>query len=165
MFIVGKIIKPQGLKGEVKVEVITSFPEHFNDLDIVFIKKNEYEPLQIESSRLENNFLFVKFKEIQSRNDAESFRNYYLYIPEEKLRALKDDEFYHHQLLGMEVVSEDGTKVGIITDIENYPAHDMLVVLDSSKETHLIPIIKSIIKKIDIESQKVTIYVMEGLLG
>ena len=165
MYIVGKILKPQGIKGEVKIEVITSFPEHFNDLNGLYIKRDDFEPLEIEDRRFSKNFVFLKFKEIQSRDDAEALRGTYLYIPEKELYSLDEDEFYYHQLIGLKVFSEENDYIGEILEIENYPENDVLVVRDINKEKHLIPLVKDIIREIDVESQKVKIRLIEGLLG
>ena len=165
MYIVGRILKPQGIKGEVKTEVITSFPEHFNDLNELFIKKDSFEPIEIESRRFSNKFVFLKFKGIESRNDAEILRNEYLFVPEKELFSLEEDEFYNHQLIGLKVYSEENDYIGEILEIENYPEHDVLVVKDSNKEEHLIPFVKDIIREVDVESQKVKIHLIEGLLG
>ena len=165
MFIVGRVLKPQGIKGEVKVEVITSFPEHFNNLNGLYIKKNEYELLEVESRRFSKHFVLIKFKNIETRNDAESLRNEYLYIPEEELYSLGKDEFYNHQLIGLKVFSEEEDIIGEIVEVESYPENDVLIVKDSNKQEHLIPVVKDIIREIDVESQKVIIHVIEGLLG
>ena len=94
MFIIGKVLKPQGIQGEVKVEIITSFPEHFEHLSEIYIEQNKFVKLDIENRRFSKGFVFIKFKEIKSRNDAETLREKYLYVPDEELYPLKDDEFY-----------------------------------------------------------------------
>lgn len=165
MYLVGKVLKPQGVKGEVKAEVITSFPEHFNALKGLYIKKQNYEPLEIESRRVSANFVFLKFRGIESRKDAENLRNDYLYIPEESLYSLKEDEFYTHQLVGLRVYSEENDYIGEILEVESYPASDILIVRGSNEEEHLIPVVKDIIREIDVKSQKVIIHLIEGLLG
>ncbi len=165
MYLVGKVLKPQGIKGEVKVEVITSFPEHFELLSELFLDDKGKVALEIEKTRVSKNFVFIKFRNIQTRNEAETFRNKYLYIPESELLPLEDDEFYHHEIIGLSVFSEQGLYIGKIVDIEMYPENDMLAIKSDDKEIHLIPVVKELIKKIDIESQKVTIKVLDGLLG
>ncbi len=121
--------------------------------------------LEIEKTRSTNNFVYLKFKDFQSRNDAEALRNKYLYIPESELFLLEEDEFYHHELIGLNVFSEEGLYIGKITDVETYPENDMLIIKSDDKSIHLVPVVKELIKKVDIESQKVTIKVLDGLLG
>jgi len=165
MFVVGKVVKPQGVKGEVKARVITSFPEHFEQLSALYIEQNEYKKFNIEDMRLSGSFVFIKFKNIDTRDDAENLRNKYLYIPAEELYPLEDDEFYHHQLLGLKVYDQDNVYLGVVKEIESYPVNDILVVENEKKKIYLIPVVKDFIKEIDIESQKVTVHVVEGLLG
>ena len=165
MFIIGKVVKPQGIKGEVKAGIITSFPEHFEHLSYIYIEEDEYVKFEVEKTRLSKNSVFIKFKEIQTRNDAENLRNKYLYIPGEELYPLEDDEFYHHQLLGLKVYDQDNIYLGIVKDVEPYPENDILNVESENNKIYLIPVVKDFIKEVNIESQKVTIQVVEGLLG
>ena len=165
MFVIGKVVKPQGIRGEVKARIITSFPEHFEQLSALYIEQNEYIKFNIEDMRLSGDFVFIKLSKVDSRNDAESLRNKYLYIPAEELYPLQDDEFYHHQLLGLKVYDQDNVYLGMVKDIESYPVNDILVVENEKNKTFLIPVVKDFIKEIDIESQKVTVHVVEGLLG
>ena len=165
MFVIGKVVKPQGIKGEIKAQILTSFPEHFEQLSYLYVEQNEFEKFTIENTRLSGNFVFIKLEKIDSRNDAENLRNKYLYIPAEELYPLEDDEFYHHQLLGLKVYDQDNVYLGIVKNVESYPVNDILSVENEKKEIYLIPVVKDFIKAIDIKSQKVTIHVVEGLLG
>jgi len=165
MFVVGKIAKPQGVKGEIKAEIITSFPEHFEHLSNIYIKQDGFVKFEIEKTRLSKNFVFIKFREIKSRNDAENLRNKYLYIPDEELFPLDDDEFYHHQLIGLKVYDQHNSYLGVVKDIETYPVNDILNIESENKITYLIPVVKDFIKEVDVKSQKVTVQVVEGLLG
>ena len=165
MFVIGKVVKPQGIKGEVKAQIITSFPEHFEQLAHIYIEQDDFVKYDVEDSRLSNKFVFIKFKRVQSRDEAEKLRDKYLYIPDEELYPLQDDEFYHHQLKGLKVYDQDNSYLGVVKDIETYPLNDFLSVESENKQNYLIPIVKDFIKEIDIKSQKVTIHVVEGLLG
>lgn len=165
MYLVGKVSKPQGIKGEVKVEVITSFPEHFEELSELYMDEDVNCVVAIEKTRFAKNFVYIKFKNIDSRNDAEAIRNKYLYISEKELFPLEDDEFYHHQLIGLKVFSEEGLYIGKIIDVETYPENDIISIKSDDKSIHLVPVVKEFIKDINIETQKVTIKVLDGLLG
>jgi 16S rRNA processing protein RimM len=165
MFIIGKVVKPQGIKGEIKAEIITSFPEHFEHLVTIYIKRDDFVKLALENSRLSGNFVFLKFRGFNSRNDAENLRDNYLYIPDEELIPLENDEYYHHQLIGLNVYDQDDSFLGIVKDIESYPSNDILNIESKDKKTYLIPVVKDFIKKVDIKSQKVVVHVVEGLLG
>jgi 16S rRNA processing protein RimM len=164
MFIIGKVLKPQGNKGEVKVEIITSFPEHFVSLDSVYIEENEnWQAYPIESARLTGRHVFLKFVNIDSIDQAETLRNKYLYIEKDELSSLAENEFYIHDLIGMQVFDESGNCLGEIKDVESYPANDVYVV-DSPEGYKLnIPAIQDVVKSVDKEENKMIIHIMDGL--
>ena len=164
MFVVGKVLKPQGIDGSVKVEIITSFPEHFLDLKQVFIEKeNKKQAYSIEHVRLSNRFVFIKFAGVDSIEEAELLRNQYLYIEEQELVPLKKDEYYVHELLGLKVFDEQGNYLGVIRDVWSYTANDVYVVKNEQGGELLLPAIKSVIKKVDRQAGKMIIHLMEGL--
>jgi len=164
MYQVGKILKPQGIKGEVKVSVITSFPDHFKTLKEVFFEINSLKAITIESARLNTSFAILKFKDVHDRNEAEKLRGINLYIPEDQLHPLADDEFYHHQLLGLEVFSNEDEFIGKIIDVEATKANDIAIIKTEAGVTHIIPLVKEIVTQIDMNAKRVTINLIEGLL-
>ncbi len=164
MFIVGKVLKPQGINGSVKVEIITSFPEHFLDLKQVYVQsENNKQAYSIEHVRLSNRFVFIKFAEVNSIEEAEALRNQYLYITADDLMPLGPDEYYIHDLVGLKVYDEQGTFRGIVRDVLTYSANDVYVIETEEGKEVLIPAIKSVIKKVDRQAGTLTIHMMEGL--
>ncbi len=164
MFIVGKVLKPQGTNGSVKVEIITSFPEHFLDLKQVYIEKeNKKQAYSIEQVRLSNRFVFIKFIGIDTIDQAEQLRDHYLYITQEDLTPLGEDEYYIHQLVGLKVYDEQGQFLGVLKDVLSYASNDVYVVESESKKEIMVPAVKSIIKKVDLKAGTMTIHLMEGL--
>jgi 16S rRNA processing protein RimM len=149
----------------VKAEIITSFPEHFEELSELYLDEGLTESVEVEKTWFAKGCVFIKIKNIDSRNDAEALRNKYLYIPETELYPLEKDEFYHHQLIGMDVVSDEGEAIGKVEDIETYPEQDLLLVKKNAEVLHLIPLVKEIVKKVDVQARKVTIKIIDGLLG
>ena len=164
MYIVGKVLKPQGTNGSVKVEIITSFPEHFLDLKQVYIEKeNKKQAYSIEQVRLSNRFVFIKFIGIDTIDQAEQLRDHYLYITQEDLTPLGEDEYYIHQLVGLKVYDEQGQFLGVLKDVLSYASNDVYVVESESKKEIMVPAVKSIIKKVDLKAGTMTIHLMEGL--
>jgi len=165
MYIIGKIAKPQGIKGEVKVEIITSFPEHFLDLDELFIDfDGNLQTYSIESARVSNRFVYVKFNGVNDRNGADLLRNKNLLIPGDKLMPLEKDEIYVHDLIGMDVFNEDDTRLGKIIDVVSNESSDIYVLKNMNDKEFLIPAVKDIVKDIDKSARKIVIHVIEGLL-
>ena len=165
MYLVGKVLKPRGLKGEVKAEIITSFPEHFKRLKTLSVKTDsEWRTYTLSGAKLSSGYVFLKFAEIQSLENAELLRNAELYIEQEQLTDLSEAEYYIHDLVGLQVFDENERRIGELIEVESYPASDVYVVKTPDGKCHMIPAIKEVIKQVDIKSSRMTIHVMEGLL-
>lgn len=165
MYIIGKVLKPQGIKGEIKAEIITSFPGHFAELKQVHVKTDEkWQAYSIVYTRISNRFVFIKFEELNSIAEAEKLRNRFLYIPRSELTLLQDDEYYIHDLIGCSVYDENERLIGNITDVEEYSGNDVYLIKNSTDQEFRIPAIEQVIKEIDISRKKVMIHVIEGLL-
>ena len=165
MYLVGTVLKPQGLKGEVKVGVITSFPEHFKKLKVLYIKtKVDFEAYQVQQARVSAKFVFLKLDGISSIEDAEKLRSKEIYIKQDQLAVLKEGEYYIHDLVGIRVFDEQDNLIGQIEDVELAASNDNYVLLTQDGKSHLIPAIREIVKQVDIKNKRMTIHVMEGLL-
>ncbi|WP_146738011.1 ribosome maturation factor RimM, partial [Bacillus tropicus] len=95
---------------------------------------------------------------------VEHLRNMVIKVPEEDLGELEEDEFYFHEIIGCEVVSEDGELIGTVKEILTPGANDVWVVARKGKKDALIPYIASVVKDININEKKIKIHVMEGLI-
>jgi 16S rRNA processing protein RimM len=163
--IIGKILRPYGLKGQVCVKPITDFVERFKKLKRVYVGDNpvEVEEHQVVSSFLRDEDVILKFKGVNDRTSAESFSGKFIYIPEEELVPLPEDSFYVHDLIGLKVYDTNGNKIGVITDVWLLPANDVYVVESKGKEI-LIPAIKDVVKEVDLEKKMMIIELIEGLI-
>lgn len=165
MFVIGKILKPHGVKGSVKAEIITSFPEHFLELNTVYIEhENQKQAYSIEEARLSNRFVFLKFSEINDYDRADALRNHYIYIASKDLMPLEENEYYIHDLIGMRVLDEDGNFIGTIRDVWTYTANDVYVLQTEDGQEKLIPAIKPVVKSVNTKERTMVIHVMEGML-
>lgn len=161
---VGKIVNTHGLRGEVKVVPWTDYPEVFEDISTVYIKKkSEYEKLTLKGIKYQKNNLIVKFSEIQDINEAEKYKNQVLYAEREALGELPEGTYYIADLIGLEIVKEDGEKVGVVADVFNTGSNDIYDVKREGKKNLLIPVIDEVVLNIDIEAGKITVRMMEGL--
>ncbi len=154
-----------GLSGEVKCALMTDFPERFSPGRLVWIKTKEGDryPREIETARLSFPFVYVAFKGVATRNEADGLRGGAIEIPEEERAPLPPDHYYRYELVGMRVVLEDGTELGAITSVMETGGNDVYVVKSASREL-LIPGIKSVVQKIDLVKREMIIRPMEGLL-
>lgn len=161
---VGKIVNTHGLRGEVKVVPWTDYPEVFEDIETVYIKKKtEYEKLDIAGLKYQKNNLIVRFSQLKDINEAEKYKNQVLYAERDALGELPEGVYYIADLIGLEVVKEDGEKVGVINDVFNTGSSDIYDVKREGKKNMLIPVIDDVVIDIDIENGKVTVRMMEGL--
>lgn len=162
---VARVVKPRGLKGEVIADVRTDFPERFEGLsDVTGVKPDgERLGLKIEKHWFQQARLVLKFTGYDSVEAAEDLRNTEICIAEDQAVKLDTDEFYDWQLVGCNVETNDGTSVGIVTDVMRTGPNELLVVAGQGKE-HLIPFAAAICTEVDLEGKLIRIDPPEGLL-
>ncbi len=161
---VGKIINTHGLKGEVKIATWTDYPEDFEEIGKVYIKtKAGNEVLNILNVKYQKNNIIVKFKEISDINEAEKYKGLVVLADREDLPELEDGAHYIADLIGLEVVDEDGEVLGKLVDVFNTGANDIYDVKRAGKRNLLLPVIDEVVKNIDLQTGKITVHVMEGL--
>lgn len=161
---VGVITQTHGIRGEVKVFPTTDDPARFKTLrNVVLDTGRSYLPLEIESVKFFKQFVILKFKGIDNINDIEKYKKSPLLVSREDAVDLEEDEYFMADMIGMNVVTEDGTPFGVLTDIMETGANDVYVVETEEHGEVLLPAIKECILDVDIEAQKMTIHLMSGL--
>ena len=165
-FNVGKIVNTQGLQGELRVLSVTDFSEERfkkgSKLSI-FDDKNQFVvEVEIASHRKQKNFDIVKFKGLYHINDVEKYKGCSLKVAEEDLAVLEEDEFYYHEIIGLDVY-EGEQLIGQIKEILQPGANDVWVVARKGKRDLLLPYIPPVILKVDIPNGRVEVDIMEGL--
>lgn len=166
-FNVGKIVNTHGIKGEVRVISRTDFAEERYQVgNTLYLFRENQEPLKltIASHRTHKNFNLLTFEGYHNVNDVEAFRDGILKITESQLTNLDEGEFYFHEIIGCVVYTDEGEEIGSIKEILTPGANDVWVVKGPRGKDILIPYIEQIVKKVDIQNQKVIITPMEGLL-
>ena len=158
---IGQIVNTHGLRGDVKVMPWCDDPEVFHELAYVLIDNREYE---IEKSVIHKNMVLLKLEGINHINDAESYRNKVLYVPREELGDLPDGTYYICDLLGCDVETDDGRNLGKIRDIIKTGSNDVYVVEDDAKNQTLVPVIDECVKSVNIETKRIIITPLKGLL-
>lgn len=165
---VGKIVNTHGIKGECKVYSVTDFPEERyqkgSKLFLVHSTLSEPLPVTVESARLQKNTYIVKFKEFSSINEMEKFKDGALKVSEEDRLELEEDEFYYDDIIGCEVWSDDGSKLGTVKEILKTGANDVWVVKREQGKDILLPFIEDCILEVNPEENKVIVHVLEGLM-
>lgn len=161
---VGKIVNTHGLKGEVKIVTWTDYPEVFEDLEYVFAKKKTEEiKLNLKNVKYQKNNIIAKFSEINSIEEAETFKNCVLTAERDMLGELPEGVYYIADLIGCEVFSDEGENLGKISDVFNTGANDIYAVSLPQRKDMLIPVTDDTVKSVDIENKKVIVHLIEGL--
>ena len=160
----GQIVNVKGLKGEVKVNSFTDDNTKFERIPNVFIKqKGNLKEYSIEKVGYSKNQVIIKFKGVDTVEEAETLRNSYIVVDREIFGELPEGVYYIADLLGLDVYTEDGTHIGKVDDIFSTGANDVYVVKDELGKQRLLPGIDEVIKHIDIESGKIIVNLIEGL--
>jgi 16S rRNA processing protein RimM len=157
--VVGRIVKPHGIKGEVVVQPETDNPERLSRGAKVFLRDTE---TTIVASRPHQGRVLVLFSGIADRNAAESLRNVELQIDAEEAMELPDGSYYPHQLQGFEVVDAAGDPLGTLTRVEENPANDLWVVSSPAGEV-LVPAVRQIVVDVDLSARRITLSPPEGM--
>ena len=165
MLRVGVISSTHGVRGEVKVYPTTDDPERFLDLAQVTLDTGrEQITLEIQNVKFFKNMVILKFKGYDNINDIEKYKGKDLLIHRDQAVKLKEDEYFVTDLMGLKVVAEEGTVLGILKEVIPTGANDVYVVQPENGKELLLPAIKDCILNVDLEKGIMTIHLMDGLL-
>ena len=164
-FYLGKIAKKFSFKGEVLAYLDTDEPDLYENLESVFVECNKHlVPFFIESSSLhKNDFLRIRFEDMNTEEEADALLGNDLYLPLTMLPKLTGNKFYFHEVIGFDVEDKRLGIVGKIQSINDSTAQPLFEVLKGDTEI-LIPMIDHFLIKIDRENKKVIMDLPEGLI-
>lgn len=157
--VVGKVLAPWGTKGEVKVQSLCNSLERFAALERVYVGES---PLAIQGQRPHKGHLLVKFLGVDTKAAAERLRGAELEIPRAEAVPLKEGEYYYYQVVGLEVWSTAGERLGWVEDIFPTGSNEVYVVRGPQGQL-LVPAIEDVIKGIDLEGGRLVVELIEGL--
>jgi 16S rRNA processing protein RimM len=160
--IVGRVLKPWGYRGEMKVEILTDFPERFASLRSVFLG-DDAKPFSVARTHLHGNSVLLKLDGIDSPESAAKLRDQLVQVAIEDAVTLPSGKVFLYQLLGVRVRTIDGQALGEIKDVLETGANDVYVVHDGAREI-LLPAIPQVVKQIDLERGEMVVELMEGLI-
>ncbi|MFF8944701.1 ribosome maturation factor RimM [Streptomyces sp. NPDC014864] len=164
--VVARVGRAHGIKGEVTVEVRTDEPElRLGPGAVLATDPASAGPLTIESGRVHSGRLLLRFEGVRDRNAAEALRNTLLIAEVDPAETPEEeDEYYDHQLIDLDVVTEDGTEVGRITEISHLPSQDLFIVERPDGSEVMIPFVQEIVTEIDLEEQRAVVAPPPGLI-
>ncbi len=162
---IGRAVKPFGIKGEMKIEPLTDFPERFKDLRSVYLVSPAGKELvcEVTSVRYAGGTPYLIFGGYESPEKAKELNGWFLKVPEEEAVPLPEGSYYWFELVGMEVFSESGEKLGRITEVFETGSNDVYVMKRGGKEVY-IPATKEIVKQVDRKAKRMVIHLMDGLM-
>lgn len=163
---IGQIVNTFGIKGMVKVKPFTDdIQKRFSDLKKVYVvTKNNKKIYEIEEVKFHKDMVLLKFIGVDKIEEAELLRNSYLKVDRKDEPELDEDTYYVVDLLGLDVYSDDGNKLGVLDDIFNNGSCDIYVVKDELGKQLLLPAISEVIKEISIEEHKIVVHIIKGLI-
>lgn len=149
--LIGEVLRPQGIKGLVKVRPYTDDPERFAELENVFLKNGEkYRALTVQETNVREDGVYLRLDGAQSRDEAEKQRGWMLYVDRAHARELEENETFICDLIGCRVTDRQGRELGKITDVLQPGGNDVYVIRTPKGEM-LLPALKFVIPEIHTE--------------
>ena len=152
MLTIGTILKPQGIRGELKVKPYTDYAEDFKGLKRIFLDGEE---MKVLSVRIGAGAVFLGLKGVPDRNAAELLRGKDIVIPREDAPDPGEGRYYIADLLGSEFFTETGERLGVLKDIRQ--AATDIYTLDMNGKEVMFPAVKGVITSLDLENKKITV--------
>ena len=160
---VGVITTTHGVRGEVKVFPTTD-PERFLDLEYVLLDAGrEMKKLEIRNVKFFKNLVILKFNGIDNINDIEKYKKAGLYVTREDAVELEEDEYFIADLIGMDVISDEGEQLGTISDVLQTGANDVYVISSKGQKDLLLPAIHECVLDVNVEERTMKVHLMPGL--
>lgn len=164
-FFLGSIVKKHGYKGQLSAKLDTDEPGKYINLESVFVEKDKMLiPFFITESRLQKDFLQVKFEEVDDEETAQSLVGCELYLPLSFLPPLTGNQFYYHEVKGYTVIDKVKGIIGTVKEVSEHTAQALFVIVNNENKEILIPIEDHILSKVDRDSKSIEIDAPEGLI-
>jgi 16S rRNA processing protein RimM len=161
--IVGRIVRPHGVRGELAMKILTQFPEHLANLETLYVGPN-HTPRSLARLRRTPAGMIILLEGIANRDQAEKLRGALVHIHIDDAIPLGDGEVYLYQIQGIRVVSDTGQELGKLTGLIETGANDVYVVTNEQGNELLLPAIPDVIRQIDVTNQLMTVHLLEGLV-
>ena len=161
---IGKIINTHGIRGGLKVQLLSDFPERVKLLKRVFIEKDGYSnPYRVLEAKIHGRFWLLRLEGIEDIDAAKQQVGALITIPLSERVKLPPDTYYLDQIMGLDVFTGDGEYLGQVKDIIQTGSNDVYVVAAGKEPEILIPALKAVVKTIDLEAGRMEVDLPEGL--
>ncbi len=164
---VGRVSRPHGVRGELRVVLLTDYPGRLGQHAYFYLASPDSPEIvrryPVEKLRHHKEVLLLKLGGCDDRNGAEELRGQLVQIPTEEAVPLEEGEYYDFQLIGVKVEAESGESLGQVVEVLKTGANDVYVVRGSWGEV-LLPAVKDVVLKLDIEARLMVVNLLPGLL-
>ena len=155
---IGEIVRPQGIKGEVKLRAMTSDPDRYARLESVFLlKKGEYVEYKVKKGRCNDGFAVLMLEGITDRNEAETLRGIKVFVDREHAIDLDEDENFVVDLIGLTAVDTQGNEIGELVDVLSPNQICDVYVFDTPRGEMMIPALRRVIVEVDLDEEKIVL--------
>jgi 16S rRNA processing protein RimM len=161
--IVGEIIRPHGVRGDVAMKSLTAYPERLGDIETLYVGE-DFTPYQVKRIRPHQAGMIILFQGLSDRDQAEELRGEMVRIHMDDAVPLEDGEYYLFQIEGIRVVTDEGQELGHLTDYIETGANDVYIITTPEGSEVLIPAIPDVIRQVDLEAHVMTIRLLDGLI-
>ena len=158
---VGRVVRPHGVRGELLLDILTDFPERLAEKEVVYLGEAAV-PHPLRRARVHRGRLLIQLEDCLTLEAAEALRGQLVQIKEAEASPLPAGRYYQHQILGLDVLTETGEKLGQVTEILETGANDVYVVTGPGGEV-LLPALNSVVIQIDLEAHRIIVRLMDGL--
>jgi 16S rRNA processing protein RimM len=159
---IGRITRAHGVRGEVRVVVYTDSPERFTWLKTVYVGEKDPRPVGVSAVRFHKEQVILKLEGYDDRDSVEALRGQLLQVPESEGIPLAEGEYYLHQLIGLNVYSDEGDHLGELVEFLETGANLVFVVRGERGEM-LLPDTKEVVQAIDFDNGRMTVHLLPGL--
>lgn len=159
LIIIGKIVAPHGVRGDVRVIPLTDFPERFYKLKTVLLEDGK--TLTVKEARAYKQQFLLKFAGLDDRTAIEPLKGKLLKVTKDDLVKLPEGHYYIFDIIGLRVYDEEGADLGVIADVLTTGSNDVYVAEQEGKKPLLIPAIKDVVKAIDVSGGRMTVRIQE----
>jgi 16S rRNA processing protein RimM len=160
--VVGRITRAHGVRGEVAVLVLSEVVERFEPGSRLYLDETAARPVTVSAVRPHRQRLLVEFEGVRDRSQAEALQGSYLFVPAGSAPELPEGEFWTHELIGCEVVTDTGRPLGRIREVIHTPANDVWAAEGQDGEV-LIPALKDVVGSVDVAGRRIVVREIEGL--
>ncbi|MBI3162643.1 MAG: 16S rRNA processing protein RimM [Chloroflexi bacterium] len=160
--VIGYLRRPHGVSGEIVMDIHTDFPERIKSGRKILIGE-KYQPFTLDTVRQHSNGLLVSLKGVDTPEEAGRFRNQWVYVKASDVPPLPQGRHYQYEMIGLDVVDENGSLLGKVAEILETGANDVYIVRDDSGKEILLPAIPAVILNVDMDQRSMRVHLLDGL--